>query len=87
MADHVTLPIKLVRGERWAELSAFGPQQAHEICGEKVWRKDENYSFAGNHRVRLYGFKKNVHWKVPSDVILDIAGVQPPNPPRRQAGR
>lgn len=80
MADAVRVPIRIVGGERWGHLSALG--DAHSICGETVHIK-ENYSFAANHRVRLYTFKKNVHWKIPPGISLDIAGVSPANPPRR----
>ena len=83
MADHVRVPVKVVWTERWGQLSSFG--DAHLICGETVKLKDENYSFAGGHRVRLYSFKKNVHWKIPEAISLDIAQVTPASaPPRRK---
>ena len=57
----------------------------HEIVGEKVWEADSNYKFAGQHRVRLYKFKKNVCFKVQAGVQLDIAAVTPAAaPPRKQ---
>lgn len=87
MAERIYLPVKTVGGDKWAEISAVAPQWTHEICGETVRPKDLNYTFAGQHRVRLYKFKKNVHWKVPVGVNLDISGVQPATPPRRQGGR
>lgn len=81
MADHVRVPVKIVGTERWGQLSALGDN--HFICGEKVQQKDGNYSFAGQHRVRLYSFKKNVHWKIPDGIALDVTGVAPAAAPRR----
>ena len=75
MADHVRVPVKVVGTERWGQLSLLS--DAHLICGETVKLKDEKYSFAGQHRVRLYSFKKNVHWKIPEGVSLDITAVPP----------
>jgi hypothetical protein len=87
MADlvkHIQVPIKVVAGERWGQLNYFG--DAHLICGEVVKQKNENFSFAGGHRVRLFSFKKNVHWRIPEDfpMELDIASVAPAVPPRRK---
>jgi hypothetical protein len=82
MADSVRVPIKIVGTERWGQLSAFG--ENHLVCGETVRQKEANYSFAGGHRVRLYSFKKNVHWRIPEGAVLDIAGVAPAEAPRRK---
>ena len=81
MADSVRVPLKTVGTERWGQLSAFGDH--HLICGEEVRLKDQSHSFAGGHRVRVYSFKKNVHWKIPAGAPIDIAAVAPANPPRR----
>jgi hypothetical protein len=80
MIKKITVPIKVVDGEDWADLSAHGPSIMHQICGETVKQYGDK-SFAGGHRVRLYGFKKSVAWKVPSGIDLDISSVAPP---RRQ---
>lgn len=85
MADRVSVPVKTVGSERWGQLSLLGDH--HLICAETVKLKDENFSFAGGHRVRLYSFKKNVHWKIPEGVTLDIAGVTPAAAPRRETRR
>jgi hypothetical protein len=51
---------------------------------------ENKYSFAGGHRVRLYRFKDNVHWRIPAGVELDISRVDPTTgngaaqPPRRR---
>ena len=82
MADHVQVPVKTMGSGRWGLLSSFG--DAHLICGETVKLKDENYSCAGGHRVRLYSFKKNVHWRIPEGISLDIAEVAPATAPRRK---
>ena len=82
MADSVRVPIKIVGTERWGQLSAFG--ENHLVCSETVRQKEAHYSFAGGHRVRLYSFKKNVHWRIPEGAVLDIAGVAPAEAPRRK---
>jgi hypothetical protein len=81
MADRIFVPLKTVGTDRWGQLSVLGDH--HLICGEDVKLKDQNFSFAGGHRVRLYSFKKNVHWKIPPGVPIDISSVAPANPPRR----
>jgi hypothetical protein len=83
-ADRITIPVKTINGESWGQLNVLA--ETHEFCGEKVKRKDENYTLSGGHRVRLYSFKKNVHWKIPAGVPLDIEQVPPasaPPSPRR----
>jgi hypothetical protein len=81
MADHVKVPIKIVQGDRWGQLSFLG--ETHYITGETVKEKDCDFSSSGGHRVRMYVFKKNVQWKVPQGVPLDIADVAPASAPRR----
>lgn len=81
----VQIPIKIVNGQRWGDLSVFGLN--HEICAERGEKKDDAFSFAGGHRVRLFRFRKNVHWKIPDGIDLDISGVVPEQPPRRNQGR
>ena len=83
--DTIKVTVKVVNGERWGDLSAIA--SAHDICGETVRCSDQNFPFAGQHRVRLYHFKKNVHWRIPIGVELDISGVQPEAAPRRQPRR
>jgi hypothetical protein len=60
---------------------------AHEICCESGKLKNENFSFSGGHRVRLYQFKKNVHWRIPDGAELDISNVVPDNARRRNQRR
>jgi hypothetical protein len=81
MADHVRVPVKVIGNERWGQLSLLS--DSHLICGEKVDLRNASFSFAGGHRVRLYSFKKNVHWKIPDSISLDIAAVPPALAPRR----
>jgi hypothetical protein len=81
MADHVRVPIKVIGTERWGQLSFLG--DSHLICGESVKLKDENFSYSGGHRVRLYSFKKNVAFKIPAGISVDIAEVPPASTPRR----
>lgn len=81
----VSIPVKKVNGEDWAELNIFG--NSHDFCGEKFKVKMENFSFSGGHRVRLYTIKNNVHWKIPAGVSLDIGAVAPATSPRREPRR
>lgn len=81
MARQTLVPIKVVNKVDWGDLSALGV--THEIVGETVRLKNEHYSFAGGHRVRLFHFKKNVHWRI-ATAEFDIAEVIPANPPRKR---
>jgi hypothetical protein len=78
----ISVPVKIVQGDRWGELNFFGNQ--HIISGERLSIKDQNYSFAGGHRVRLYLIKQNVHWKIPTGIQLDVSQVAPAEMPRRR---
>lgn len=82
MAEHVRVPVKTVGTERWGQLNLLG--DSHLICGETIKLKDENFTFAGQHRVRLWAIKKNVNWKIPEGISLDIASVSPADAPRRK---
>ena len=81
MARQVLVPIKVVNKAEWGDLSVLG--LAHEIVGETVKEKNPKFSFAGGHRVRLYYFKKNVHWRI-SGAEFDIAEIAPVRPPRKK---
>jgi hypothetical protein len=85
MSEVVRLPVKKWGATKWADLGSLG--HIHEIIGEKFDMKDNNYSFAGGHRVRLFKVKNNVHFKIPEGVTLDISGVTPAEAPRRQGSR
>jgi hypothetical protein len=86
MPDRISIPVKIVNNERWAQLNNFG--NSHIICAERCTLKQENYSFAAGHRVRLYAVKNNVHWKIPIGVPLDVSAVAPATlPPRRDPRR
>ena len=78
MADGVRVPIRVIDGVRWGHLSALA--ENHVVCGESVNLKNEKFSFAGGHRIRFY---KNVHWKIPDGIPLDISSVTPASAPRR----
>jgi len=67
------MPVQRVNNDRWGQLSYFGSR--HEFCCEEFRLKKENFSFAGEHRVRLYSAKGNVHWRIPQGVQLDISQV------------
>lgn len=80
MARQTMVPIKVVNKQDWGDLSSLG--LAHEVVGEIVKLKDQKLSFGGNHRVRLYYFKKNVHWRI-ATAEFDITDVSPATPRRR----
>lgn len=76
----LTFPTKSVGGETWYDLTAYGV--THEICGETIKQKSD-MSFGGQHRVRLFVCKKNVHWRPVQGLVVDISEVPPAEPPRR----
>jgi hypothetical protein len=73
--DHISVRVIEHGGYRWAALSDFAKD--HEITGENCSIVDQKYSFKAGHRVRIYKIKKNVHWRLPSDVVLEITNVPP----------
>lgn len=83
MSNRISIPYCVHDGWRWARLSLFGKD--HHICAEDLTVVDNKYTFLGQHRVRLYKLKKNVHWRIPEQ--YDISGVPPAEPPRRQPHR
>ncbi len=85
MSGRVSVPVKLVGSQKWGDLNSMG--YTHQFCGEQVKCLDPKFTFAGGHRVRLYKFTKNVHWRIPDGIELDITEVVPANPPRRQTRR
>jgi hypothetical protein len=85
MAGRVFVPVKIVNGVKWGNLAALA--LSHEVCAETVSTVNEKFTFAGGHRVRLLRLKKNVHWRIPEGVALDIAEVKPAAPPRRDMRR
>jgi hypothetical protein len=85
MRARVSVSIKDYNGDKWGDLASFA--DSHDICGEKVKEVNSNYSFIGGHRVRLYRFKKNVHWMVPKGTDFEITDVSQASSPRRQGGR
>lgn len=85
MRERVSVPVKIANKAKWGDLTVFG--QTHDICGEVVKLTDSKFSFAGQHRVRLYRFRRNVHWKIPTGTDLDISSVSPGQKPRRRRQR
>jgi len=79
--EFIKVPVKKVNSQPWGQLSVFGNR--HEFCGEEIRLKDQSFSFAGGHRVRLYAARGNVHWRIPAGIQLDITQVESVNPPRR----
>jgi hypothetical protein len=78
MTGRVTVPIRMINGVRWGNLAALS--FSHDVCAESVSTVNEKYSFAGGHRVRLLRLKKNVHWRIPEGVDLNISDVPPAVP-------
>ena len=85
MRTTLSVPLKKHGSDLWGDLCSFG-HHTIEVVAEKFNRKNENYSFVGGHRVRLYKATKNVHFKVPQGVDIDISAVAsgPAPPARRQ---
>lgn len=81
MASFLRVPITKWDKASWGALNYFG--NTHVICAERLMRGDENYTFAGGHRVRLFTVRNNVHWKIPEGIQLDISSVPSANPARR----
>jgi hypothetical protein len=81
VADHIQLAIIEHDGCRWGALAYFGKD--HEITGEKQSCINEKYSFKGGHRVRIYKIKKNVYWRIPSAIQVDISDVPTRRVPNR----
>lgn len=74
--------LKDYNGDKWGDLAAIAV--AHDICGEKVSQINGNFSFIGGHRVRLYRFKKNVHWLIPKGTDFEIGDLPQAPAPRRR---
>lgn len=86
MTDWIWVPVRMHNNERWGALSFLKGGRILEVIAERFERKDENFSFIGGHRVRLYKLKTNIHFKIPTEALtLDISGVAAAvQPPRRQ---
>ena len=78
-AEFVKVPIRVVNGEKWGNLSVFGKD--HEFCGTR-FRQLRDISFLNQHGTRLIELKQMVHWRIPTGTELDISDV---NPDRRRA--
>jgi hypothetical protein len=85
MAEYIKVPIVKWDSASWAALNFFG--KTHFICGEDYKVKAEKYTFLGQHRVRLYAVKGNVHWKIPQGINLDVSEVPKAIAPRRMPRR
>lgn len=85
MSRDINVPVRMFKGKAWAWLS--GVATAHHIVAEQNPKLvDQNFSFIDGHRVRLWKFKKNVHWK-PAGQELEISKVKPATTPRRKTKR
>jgi len=82
MKERIRVPIRIVNGQKWGHLGAFCTN--HEVCADDFRLKDNKFSFANGHRVRLYKVSGTVHFKVPAGTKLDITDVTPRELPRRQ---
>lgn len=81
----MSVPVRLVGGKKWGDLSVFG--EHHEVCGERVKERDAKFSFAGGHRLRLYSFRKTVHFRIMDGMNVDISGIDQEGPPPRRHQR
>lgn len=78
-AEFVKVPIRVVNGEKWGNLSVFGKD--HQFVGTR-FRQLKDTSFLNQHGTRLIELKQMVHWRIPTGTELDISDV---NPGRRRA--
>ena len=79
------VPIRLVGKQKWGALAYLVTgSQAIDFIAEKVDFVDGGFSFADGHRVRRYRLKKQIHFTIPEEIVLDIEGVQAPAAPRRR---
>ena len=85
--SRLSIPITTYRNDRWGDLCGAINYHTVEIIGEDFKLKDFKFSFSGGHRVRRFKVKKNVHFKIPAGIKLDITDVTPGQAPRRQRGR
>jgi hypothetical protein len=85
MSERVSIPIRLHKNQKWGWLSAICPD--HEIVGYDFKLVDAQYSFLGDHRVRLYKVKGNVHFKIPTGARFDISAVPAAAPQQRPPAR
>lgn len=84
MSEIIKVPIVLNGTEKWGALSHL-TTGAIDVVAESGGIHSEKFTFKGQHRVRLYRLKKNVHFKVPLGTELNIAAVPPAaQAPRRQ---
>ena len=81
MMPRVKVPVRMVNGEKWGQLSVLG--HTHFVVAEEV-RQLADLTFADGHRVRHYRLKKNVHWRIPVEAEIDITDVPQKAPPRRR---
>lgn len=79
----IRVPVKRHDSADWGDLCSWN-NVAVEVIAERVDRRDDKYTFIGNHRVRRLKLKKNVHFKLPQGTALDISDVKPATAPRRQ---
>ena len=75
MSEQVSVPVRGYGSQKWGWLSALCPD--HEVVGYDFRKIEDNYSFIGGHRVRLYKIKGNVHFKIPTGAIFNISSVPP----------
>jgi hypothetical protein len=80
MADHISVPVVEHDGYRWGALAYYGKD--HEFTGEGFKCIDHKYTFRNEHRVRIYRIRKQVFWRIPTGIELDIGAV----PQRRVQG-
>ena len=75
MSKMIPVPVKTIGTENWGRLNHFG--RSHIIVAEDFDLKDANFSFAGQHRVRRYKVKGNVHWQIPTGgKLYNISAVE-----------
>jgi hypothetical protein len=73
----IAVRIKMHGTEQWGCLDTWGNNSV-DIVAETWNNVNDQYSFVGGHRVRLFRVRKNVHFKIPPGATtFDITDVVP----------
>jgi hypothetical protein len=87
MTRNLVLAVKDFKNEAWCALSSLGIGGV-DVVAYKVKKVDDQFTFEGNHKVRLFRFWDNVHFKIPTGVKLNIEAVpMAAAPPTRRHDR
>jgi hypothetical protein len=82
MSETVTLqcPVRAVGSAKWLSLEFMGIKRL-DVVAYTNKLTNEQFSFAGGHRVRITRFWDNIHFLLPQGTALDIKAVAPAEGP------